>query len=247
MPRERHGALSRAVSRDPGRGPGRGSSRGAAALCNIGIAALFRDSDSRTLIPCNNSHKVIDYLYFRAIMAPEEGSGVRRPFCFPHRREKTPEKRTGDVRPASRARNQAHEPRRRDTRARAGTGARRKRANQGPAAEATGDGKDGTKMDRKDKPMPKTRDRRNRMEYPKPMPGQDSYQRSLTGTYGAAAFPRACALFCHPGLRAGVTVEAISHESQSDAAGISVCALSMRIMTSHDISHGVPPGPHDKT
>ena len=80
-----------------------------------------------------------------------------------------------------------------------------------------------------------------------------SYQRSLTGTYGAAAFPRACALFCHPGLRAGVqlqrsrraqpgrtgatapgrrtaaldpgseagvTVEAISHESQSDAVGI---------------------------
>ncbi len=138
MPRERHGALSRAVSRDPGREPGRGSSRGAAAPCNIGIAALFRDSDSRTLISCNNSHKIIDCLYFRAIMAPEEGSGVRRPPCFPHRREKTPEERTGEVRPASRARNQAHEPRRRDTRARAGAGARRIRANQGPAAWPAG-------------------------------------------------------------------------------------------------------------
>ncbi len=61
--------------------------------------------------------------------------GIRRPLRLPRRRrrEKDPEKPTGEVCPLTRARNQAREPRRRETPARARAQARAIRAEKGSA------------------------------------------------------------------------------------------------------------------
>ena len=81
-------------------------------------------------------------------MKVEEAAAAGPLLCFSRRREKTPEKRTGEVRPApaSRAGNQACEPRRRETRARARPQARtRLRAIQGPRPGREDGSAEGTK------------------------------------------------------------------------------------------------------
>ena len=118
------------------------------------------------------------------MMGPREAAAMDRVPPAPARCGTTPIQPTGEVRPppASRARNQAHEPRRRETRARAGTGAHAVRAKQGPAAPGRrgaaptppsamfaafgAAAEKGTKTDRKEGSMSKRRSRGTRMRYP---------------------------------------------------------------------------------
>ena len=95
-----------------------------------------------------NSRMEVDFCEFCNILGLENGGGVREAASppVPARCGTTPIQPTGEVRPAlaSRAGNQAREPRRRETRARAGTGAQDTRESGSRYLGKPGGGKTGT-------------------------------------------------------------------------------------------------------
>ncbi len=162
---------------------------------------------------------------------------VSLPVSRRRRREKTPEERTGEVRPASRARNQAHEPRRRDTPARAGTGARRIRANQGPAAGRP----DGTEWNETGWRNDMQECENGARKRPRPLPGRERKRRPKK--------PSPAGRGLGEGPQAGEGKKGASGGGRQarpyDRTGDRICARSMPIMTFHDISREGrrPPGP----